>query len=158
MIPVTYLALTMVATSRQSPVRPRTLAAGAIGGLAYYLAIYPMIYLPDPGPWILLPVFGATLLCTMFAGACTAWLMTGPGSADDLRAIRIRQGTYAGIAAGAVGGLALTLFAIVFGFALFLGPFIGVLGGRVGAALAADHLPKRPRQDRSVSIGLFVSD
>ena len=158
MIPVTYLALTMAATSRQSPVRPRTLVAGAIGGLAYYLAIYPMFYLPDVG-WSVLPlVFVATLLCTLLAGAGAAWLVTGSGDADDLRADRVRQGMYAGIAAGAVGGVALTIFVVFFGFTLFLGPFIGVLGGRVGGALAADHLRKHPRPDRSISVGLFISD
>jgi hypothetical protein len=72
-------------------------------------------------------------------------------------AARIRQGTYAGITAGVIGGLLCTFIFLFFVFLIVLGPLIGVLGGRVGAALAADHLPSR-RTDRSISADLFISD
>ena len=155
---VAYVALIMAATSRRSPVRPIALIAGVIGGLANYLAIYEMPNLGENIGLILLIIVLATVACAVLAGASAAWLMTGTGSTEDLRAALVRQGMFAGIAAGAVGGLMLTLFAVFLAFPLVLGPLIGVLGGRFGGALAADHLRKHRRPDRSISVGLFVSD
>ncbi|HET7017462.1 MAG TPA: hypothetical protein VFI65_26305 [Streptosporangiaceae bacterium] len=156
-IPVAYLMLIMAATSRRSPVRSTTLIAGTIGGLAYFLSLIatPII---DNGLLILLLIVAATLLCTMLGGAGAAWLMTGTADADDLRAARVRQGMYAGIAAGAIGGLVLALSVAFFGIPMALGPLVGIAGGRLGAALAADHLPRRRGPDRSLSFGLYVSD
>lgn len=152
-----YLALILAATSLRSPVRSTTLVAGVIGGLAYFLSLFATPVL-DNGLLILLLIVVATLLSTMLGGAGAAWLMTGPDSAEDLRAARVRQGMYAGIAAGAIGGLVLALSIAFFGIPMALGPLVGLVGGRVGGALAADHLPKRRGPDRSLSFGLFVSD
>jgi hypothetical protein len=161
-IPVAYLMLIMAATSRRSPVRSTTLIAGTIGGLAYFLSLFatPIV---DNGFLILMIIVVPTLLCTTLGGTGAAWLMTSTGTgstggAEDLRAARVRQGMYAGIAAGAIGGLALALSISFFGISMALGPLVGVVGGRLGGALAADHLPKRRSRDRSVSFGLYISD
>jgi hypothetical protein len=157
LIPVGYLALIMAATAQRSPVLPKTLAVAAIGGLADGLISNGMRGFPDSAFLFISCSLTAMLACTAAAGAGAAWLMSGTGSDDELRTTRIRQGTYAGVTAGAIGGLLCTFTFLFFVFLIVLGPLIGVLGGRVGAALAADYLPKR-RTDRSISAGLFISD
>ncbi len=157
LIPIAYLALIMAATARRSPVLPMTLTVAAIAGLADGLISTVMRGFPDSAFLFIACSLTAALLCTAGAGAGAAWLMKGTGSDEETRAARIRQGTYAGIAAGTIGGLLCTFTFLFFVFLIVLGPLIGVLGGRVGAALAADYLPKR-RTGRSISAGLFISD
>ncbi|HEY3908165.1 MAG TPA: hypothetical protein VGM14_29955 [Streptosporangiaceae bacterium] len=157
LLPVAYLMLIMAATARRSPVRPATLAAGIIGGLADGLIGRAMQNFPEVPLLIISISLLAALICTMSAGAGAAWMMRETGSEEDLRAAQIRQGMFAGITAGAVGGMASTFFVLFFVFMMVLGPLTGVLGGRSGAGLAADYLPKR-RAGRSISAGLFISD
>jgi hypothetical protein len=157
-IAVGTLALVLAATSRRSPVRPTTLVAGIVGGLPNCLIIYGLFKLA-PGPWpFLWLLFLGSLFCTVLAGAGAAWLVRDTGTGEDLRSLRVRQGTYAGITAGIVGGLVPALFIVLFFFMVLIGPLAGVLGGRIGAALAADHRPKRLGSDRSIAVGLFISD
>jgi hypothetical protein len=158
LIAVAYLALILAATSRRSPVRPATLVVGLAGGLISSLIIYALPDLFDgDGWWLVWLVLLAALICTVLAGAGAAWLVRDTGTADELWSARVRQGMFAGITAGAVGGLVPTLFLLIFAVVMVLGPLAGVLGGRFGGALAAGRLRKQ-RPDRSISVGLFVSD
>jgi hypothetical protein len=157
LIPVAFIALTLAATSRRSPVRPATLVVGLAGGLVNSLIIYGLPALLNR-PWaIIWLVLAAALVCAVLAGAGAAWLVRDDGTAEELWAVRIRQGMFAGITAGTVGGVVPALFILFFAVMMVLGPLAGVLGGRLGGALAAGQLSKR-RPDRSVSVGLFVSD
>src|SRR5258707_15459417 len=103
----------MAGTARWSPVRPATLVAGIIGGLADGLVGRAMQNGPDFPLLVISISLTAALLCAMSAGASAAWLMRETGSEEDLRAARIRQGMFAGITAGAVGGMTSTFFVMI---------------------------------------------
>jgi hypothetical protein len=156
---IAFLALTLAATSRRSPVRPITLVVGLIGGLASFLALYQLLNL---GGFLMLILMTAIVptVCVMIAGAASAWLLTGTDGAADLRAARVGQGMYAGLAAGAVFGVAFTLVSQgdYFSSPLVICLLVGLQAGRTGAAFMASHLHRHPRPDRSASVGLFVSD
>jgi hypothetical protein len=157
---VGYVALTLAATSRRSPVANASLAAGAVAGLAAGLGSALAVYelsTPDDRyvDLIFLSIFAAALLSGTLAGAAAAWLWSGTEDPDALREARIRQGLLAGSVAGAVAGLLLTNFFAVAFFMMLLGPLLGAVGGALGGAVAAAH-PRRPRPARSWAAGLFV--
>jgi len=159
-IAIVYLAGTLAATSRRSPVAGASLAAGAVTGLAAGLAATLAAYelsTPDDRyiDLIFLVLLVTTVLSGTLAGAAASWLRPGTEDAGELREARIRQGLLAGSASGAVAGLVLTNFFAIAVFMMVLGPLLGAAGGALGGAVAADH-PHRLRPVRSWAAGLFV--
>ncbi len=157
-ISVGYLAMILAATSRRSPIAPRTLVIGAMAGLPAGLLFYEVPRLIGEGGWgiffILTPI---VLLSSAAAGAAAAWLTTGSESPEGLRSSRIRQGIFAGVTAGALSGLVPTFGILFFAIMMVLGPLIGLGGGALGAGRAADN-PLRSRRDGLTAAGLFVSN
>jgi hypothetical protein len=157
---IIYVAGTLAATSRRSPVANASLAAGAMTGLAAGLGSALAGYelsTPDDRyvDLIFLSIFAAALLSGTLAGAAASWLRSGTEGPDALREARIRQGLLAGSVAGAVAGLLLTNFFAIAFFMMLLGPLLGAAGGALGGAVAAAH-PRKPRPARSWAAGLFV--
>jgi hypothetical protein len=155
-LPIAYVAGILAATSRRSPVPPVTLGAGTVGGLASGLVIYEVVAsVGDLGQVEFLMVAAIAFLLAAPAGAAAAWLMSGEGDPEELRAARIRQGMLAGAVAGAVCGLMLTLFFVLAVFLMVLGPLAGAVAGAAGSLLADAH-PRRPRLGGSRATGLFA--
>jgi hypothetical protein len=159
-IAIVYVAGTLAATSRRSPVASASLAAGAMTGLAAgltsALAAYELSTQDDRYvDLIFLVLLVTTILSGVLAGAAASWLRPGAEDPKELREARIRQGLLAGTVSGAVAGLVLTDFVAVAVFMMILGPLLGAGGGAIGGAVAADH-PRRPRLVRSWAAGLFV--
>jgi hypothetical protein len=159
-IAIVYVAGTLAATSRRSPVATASLGAGAMTGLAAGLAGALTVYelnTPDDryADLILLVVLVTTILFGALAGVAAAWLRPGTEDPADLREARIRQGLLAGTVAGAACGLVLTNFVPIAVFMMVLGPLLGAAGGALGGAVAAAH-PRKPRPARSWAAGLFV--
>jgi hypothetical protein len=155
---IVYVAGILAATSRRSPVPTASLAAGAITGLASGLAIYEMVTVVRGIDQLyigLIILVAMACLLAVPAGVAAAWLLSGAGDPQELRAARIRQGILAGVVAGAVGGVVLTLFGAVAVFMMIIGPVAGAAAGAAGGTIAADH-PRRPRPDVSRAAGLFV--
>jgi hypothetical protein len=154
-IVIVYVAGTLAATSRQSPVAGVSLAAGAMTGLAAGLTAALAVYeLNNPDDHVGLTLL-VLLVTTVLAGAAASWLRPGTGDPGELREERIRQGLLAGTASGAVAGLVLTNFFAIAVFMMVLGPMLGAAGGALGGAVAADH-PRPLRPVRSWAAGLFV--
>jgi hypothetical protein len=159
-IAIVYIAGTLAATSRRSPVASASLAAGAMTGLAAGLTAALTAYelsTPDDRyiDLIFLVLLVTTVLSGTLAGAAAPWLRPGTGDPKELREARIRQGMLAGSASGAVAGLVLTDFVAIAVFMMVLGPLLGAAGGALGGAVAADH-PRRLAPVRSWAAGLFV--
>jgi hypothetical protein len=152
---VGYVAAILAATSRRSPVRPATLAAGVGAGLPIGLITAPLTGLQLNVLLGLLILTVPTLLGAAGAGAAAAWRLAGTENAAQLRAARVRQGLFAGATAGATSGLLLTNIMVGFVFVMVIGPLIGLAGGTLGGAFAADH-PRQPRPDGLRAAGLFV--
>ena len=107
-IAIVYVAGILAATSRRSPVANASLAGGAIAGLAPGLAVGLAVYANIPDSYaglLVLGVLAMTFLLATLAGAAAAWLLSGTGDPQELRAARIRQGLLAGSVAGAACGL-----------------------------------------------------
>jgi hypothetical protein len=157
---IVYVAGVLAATSRRSPVANASLAVGTITGLAAGLATGLAVYEAagdDSYAFLLvLGMIATVFLLAALAGAAAAWLLSGTGNPQELRAVRVRQGLLAGSVAGAVCGLLLTNFFILAGLVMLgIGPLAGLGGGVLGGAVAADH-PRTSRPDHSWAAGLFV--
>jgi len=159
-IAIVYVAGILAATSRRSPATSASLAAGAMTGLAAGLTAALVVYelnTPDDRyiDLMLLVVLVTILLSGTLAGAAASWLRPGTGDPAEPREARIRPGLLAGAVSGAAAGLVLTDFVPIAVFMMVLGPLVGVAGGALGGAVAADH-PRKPRPARSWAAGLFV--
>jgi len=155
---IVYVAGILAATSRRSPVSGAALAIGTITALAAGLAIYGVLR-AELGRGligflcvsvILLLVAGAT------AGLVAGWLLPGTADAQELRARRARQGLLAGVTAGAVGGLLITVIFVGIGFLMIIGPLAGAAGGALGGAVAAAY-PRKPQTSGLRAAGMFIS-
>jgi hypothetical protein len=157
---IVYVAGILTATSRRSPVTNASLAAGTITGLAVglatSLAIYEVARTTDRYVGLLfLAVVTMLFLLAALAGVAAAWLLSGTGDPEELRAARGRQGLLAGSVAGAVCGLLLTSLFVVAIAMMVIGPPLGAGGGAIGGLIAADH-PRRSQPARSWAAGLFT--
>jgi hypothetical protein len=160
---ILYVAGILAATSRQSPVPSAALAIGTITGLATGLIIYGVLAIPSNivlTGGIVLIIFlilaAIPFLVAAPAGIAAAWLLSGVGDPQELRARRVRQGLLAGATAGAVGGLLITVSAMGLGIMMIIGPLAGAAGGAFGGAVAAAH-PRRSLPDGSRAAGVFIS-
>jgi hypothetical protein len=150
-----YVAMIFAATSRRSPVAPPTLTAGLIAGIPTAAVLCALLFVSGNLYGLLFLAAIVALLIAGLAGAAAASLVTGIEDPDELRAARIRQGTLAGATAGAVGGLASSAIFLILGAMMVAGPLVGMAGGALGAAIAADHrLKSRPA--RSIPAGQFA--
>lgn len=159
---VLYIAAVQAATARRSPVSATALAAGTGLGLAAGGVMYWVVNIPkDDDRYAALFIFlvlpGISFLMAALSGVAAAWRASGSGSPQELRQARIRQGLFAGLMAGAAGGLLFELTFVGLGFMMVIGPLAGVCGGALGAALTADHR-RQPRPDGFKAAGLFVAD
>ena len=160
---IVYVAGILAATSRRSPVTNVSLAIGTITGLAAGLAVGLAGYAINSDRYtrgdkglLVLGVLAMTFLFAALAGAVAAWLLSGTGDPQELRAARTRQGLLAGSVAGAACGLLATNFSAGAVSMMIIGPLLGAAGGAIGGAVAAEH-PRRSRPARSWAAGLFVS-
>jgi len=157
---IVYVAGILAATSRRSPVANASLAAGTItglaAGLATTLAVYETAGDDSYASLLLLGMIATVFLLAALAGTAAAWLLSGTGNPQELRAARVRQGLLAGAVTGAVCGLLLTNFFALAGLVMLgMGPLAGLGGGALGGAVAADH-PRQARPGRITDAGLFV--
>ena len=156
---IVYVAGILAATSRRSPVANVSLAIGTITGLAAGLAVGLAVYADISDRYtdlLVLGVVAMVFLLAALAGVAAAWLLSGTGDPQELRAARIIQGLLAGSVAGAVCGLLATNFSVGAVVMMVIGPLAGAAGGALGGIVAADH-PHPSRSARSWSAGLFVS-
>jgi hypothetical protein len=160
---ILYVAGILAATSRRSPLPSAALAIGTITGLATGLIIYGVLAIPADivlTGGIVLIIFlilaAIPFLVAAPAGIAAAWLLSGIGDPQELRARRVRQGLLAGATAGAAGGLLITVSAMGLGIMMIIGPLAGAAGGMFGGAVAAAH-PRRSLPGGSRAAGMFVS-
>jgi len=152
---IVYVAGILAATSRYSPIRPASLAAGTITGVAAGAVICGIARLTgDIGTILGLIMLAVALVLAIPAGLAASWLLPDTGDPKDLRHARIRQGLFAGAIAGAACGVVLTYLSVVAVFLMVLGPMAGALAGVVGGAIAADR-PRGLLPDGSRGAGLF---
>lgn len=157
---VTYSAAILAATSRRSPVANVSLAAGTVAGLAASLAVSMALDAVGGNDsyalLLLLGMVATVFLLAALAGVAAALRLSGIEDPQELRAARLHQGLLAGSVAGVVCGLVLGDFFVVAGVVMMaMGPLVGLGGGAIGGAIAADH-PTETRPDRIRYGGLFV--
>jgi hypothetical protein len=153
---VLYVAGILAATSRRPPVPTATLAIGTITGLAAVLISYVALTAAAGIGLIFLLILPAiAFLVAAPAGVAAAWLLPDTADPQELRAQRARQGLLAGAAAGAAGGLLITVIFVGLGFMMVIGPLAGAAGGALGGAVAAAHPRKSLPGGRAA--GVFVS-
>ena len=153
---IVYVAGILAATSRRSPIRTASLAAGTITGVAVGEVICGIAkFTGDIGTILGLIMLAAAFVLAIPAGLAASWLLPDTGDPKDLRDARIRQGLFAGAIAGAACGVVLTYLSVVAVFMMVLGPMAGALAGVIGGAIAADR-PRRSLPDGSRGAGLFV--
>ena len=154
---ILYVAAILAATSQRSPVSGATLATGTISGLATGVIIYGVVT-TEAGfglPGFLTVSVIAFLVAGAAAGVAAASLLSGVADPPELRSSRARQGLFAGMTVGAVGGLLITAIFVGLGFMMVIGPLAGAAGGAFGGAIAAHLRRSLPGDYRSV--GVFVS-
>lgn len=155
---ILYVAGILAATSHRSPVSSATLALGTITGLATGLIICGALTATlgiGLIPYLILSLV-AFLVAAATAGVAAGWLPSGIADPQELRARRARQGLLAGVTAGAVGGLLITVIFVGIGFMMIVGPLAGAAGGAFGGAIAAAH-PRKSPAGGSRAAGAFVS-
>ena len=153
-----YVAGILFATSQRSPMLPVTLAVGADAGLAAAPITHALVDILVAGGnpllallALMVPLFTLAAVAAMAA----AWLGVSGGTAHNRRAARIRQGVLAGLVSGSACGLLVPLLAPVLLFMLVAAPVVGLAGGALGAAIAADH-PRARRSGVPVDRGPFA--
>jgi len=159
-VAVGYVAAVLAGTSSRSPVSPAALAGGALAGLLTGAAIYGITTLnvgEKTGLLLLVLVAPAlTAVLTFPASLVAAWRQPALDDPKRLRAARLRQGQFTGLAAGAAAGLLLMVTAGGVGMTMMiLGPVGGLIGGALGGEWAANH-PRRPRPG-GFRAGLFTA-
>jgi hypothetical protein len=155
---IVYVAGILAATSRRSPVSDTALAIGTITGLAACLIIYGALT-AELGLGLIGFLFVSVILFLVAgatAGLAAGWLLPGTADQRELRAWRVRQGLLAGVTAGAVGGLLITVIFVGIGFLMIIGPPAGAAGGALGGAVAAAY-PRKPQTGGLRAAGIFVS-
>jgi hypothetical protein len=153
---IVYVAGILAATSRRSPIRTASLAAGVITGVGAGAVMWEIAkVLGDIGMILGLIMLVVAFVLAILAGLAASWLLPANGDPKDLRDPRIRQGLLAGAIAGAACGVVLTYLTVVAVFMMVLGPLAGAVAGMVGGAIAADR-PRRSLPDGSGGAGLFV--
>lgn len=158
LLTIGYAAGILAATSRRSPLSGAALAAGTIAGLAAGLIIYGVVTaMLSHGliGFLLVSVISFAAAGAM-AGLAAGWLLQGTADQQGLLARRACQGLLAGVTAGAVGGLLITVIFAGIGFLMVIGPLAAAAGGALGGAIAA-ACPRKPRTGGLRVAGIFVS-
>jgi hypothetical protein len=141
---IAYVAGILAATSRRSPVSGAALAIGTVTGLAAALIIYGVLT-AELGLGLIGFLFVSVILFLVaggIVGLAAAWLVPGPADPQALGLRRICQGLLAGLTAGAVGGLLITVIFVGIGFLMITGPLAGAIGGAFGGVAAAAYRRK----------------
>jgi hypothetical protein len=158
---IAYVAGILAVTSRRSPLPGPALAASAIAGLAACLLMYVLLAAhvgaDDAGRVILFFMLSVLVFTASgaAAGGAAAWLLPVAAGPQEPPARRARQGSLAGLTAGAAGGLLIPAFLPGLGIMMVAGPAAGAAGGALGAAIAAAR-PRRPLPGGSVAAGGLV--